>query len=256
MVPGFISTTFLQEVKQHVRLLVGWGSPPVLLYKRDPGSYKQVYDLMVAPSEGMVDHFRGVGIKAELLRHAFEPRILSKIRAGPERTLPVSFVGLLRAGYSKRRELLEILCESMGGQVFVWASSLNDLPPDSSIRKRHQGHAWGQDIYQILSMSKIGWNSHLEIAGKFADNLRLFEVTGVGALLITDWKENLHKVFEVGKEVLAYRNADECIALIQYYLERDIERNAIALAGQQRTLREHTYCHRMQELVGIVRKNL
>lgn len=39
-------------------------------------------------------------------------------------------------------------------------------------------------------------------------------------------------------------------------LEHDKEREATARAGQQRTLREHTYYHRMQELVDIVCKYL
>jgi spore maturation protein CgeB len=82
--------------------------------------------------------------------------------------------------------------------------------------------------------------------------MRLYEATGVGTLLITDWKENLHELFEPGKEVIAYRTPEECGELIQYYLEHEVEREAIARAGQERTLREHTYYQRMQELVDII----
>jgi len=67
---------------------------------------------------------------------------------------------------------------------------------------------------------------------------------------------NLHEIFEPGKEVIAYRTPEECAELIQYYLEHEAERGAIARAGQERTLREHTYYQRMQELVEIVRKYL
>ena len=86
--------------------------------------------------------------------------------------------------------------------------------------------------------------------------MRLYETTGVGTLLITDYKDNLHTLFEPGKEVVAYSSAEECVERIQYYLKHDDEREAIARAGQQRTLREHTYYQRMQELVDIVRKYL
>jgi spore maturation protein CgeB len=86
--------------------------------------------------------------------------------------------------------------------------------------------------------------------------MRLFEATGVGTLLITDWKRNLHEMFEPGKEVVAYRTPDDCGELIQYYLEHDEEREVIARSGQQRTLREHTYYHRAGELVGIVERYL
>ena len=69
----------------------------------------------------------------------------------------------------------------------------------------------------------------------YANNLALFEATGVGTLLITDWKQNLHEMFEPGKEVIAYRTREECAELIRYYLEHENEREEIARAGQRRT---------------------
>ena len=72
---------------------------------------------------------------------------------------------------------------------------------NASIRKRYQGPAFGRDLYRILSTSRITVNCHIDVAGQFADNMRLFEATGAGTLLITDWKVNLHNVFELGKEV-------------------------------------------------------
>jgi spore maturation protein CgeB len=117
------------------------------------------------------------------------------------------------------------------------------------------GQVWGREMYEILHCSKIALNHHGDIA-PYANNMRLYEATGVGTLLVTDWKENLHEMFDPGKEVVAYHTPEECAELIQYYLEHDDERRAIAHEGQQRTLREHTYYHRMQELVDIIRKYL
>ena len=59
-------------------------------------------------------------------------------------------------------------------------------------------------------------------------------------------------MFELGKEVIAYRTPEECAELIWHYLEHESEREEIARAGQQRTLQEHTNYQRMQELVDIV----
>jgi spore maturation protein CgeB len=70
--------------------------------------------------------------------------------------------------------------------------------------------------------------------------------------LITDWKNNLGELFELGKEVVAYRSVEECAELIRHYLAHGEEREAIGRAAQARTLREHTYFHRMQEFVEIV----
>jgi len=106
-------------------------------------------------------------------------------------------------------------------------------------------------MYQVLRNSLLTLNHHGNIP-PCANNMRLFEATGVGTLLITDWKENLHEMFDLGKEVIAYRTPEECAELIQYYLEHEDEREQIARAGQQRTLREHTYYQRVQELVDII----
>ena len=120
----------------------------------------------------------------------------------------------------------------------------------------YRGKAWGLEMYRILRSSKMTLNHHIDVAQHYANNMRLFEATGVGTLLITDWKENLHEMFEPGKEVVAYRSPDECVELIQYFLEHGDERESIAYAGQRRTLAEHTYHHRMLEFIDIVRKHL
>jgi spore maturation protein CgeB len=63
-------------------------------------------------------------------------------------------------------------------------------------------------------------------------------------------------MIEPGKEVITYRTPEECAELIRYYLAHEDERTEIARAGQQRTLRDHTYYQRVQELVGIVEGHL
>ena len=247
-----ISTSFLQEMKEYMGLLIGCSEPPVLLNEQD----WQVYDLIAAPSEGMLDYFNKVGLKTELLRFGFEPDVLLLLDHNYQKSVPVSFVGSIGSIHSERLKVLETLCMKLGERMFVWAPSADHLSTTSSIRKRYQGSAFGCASYQILSASKITVNCHINVAGQFADNMRLFEATGMGTMLITDWKVNLHNMFEPEKEVITYRTAEECAELVLYYLEHDTEREIIARAGQERTLREHTYYQRMQELDNIVGKYL
>ena len=243
-----ISSRFFQEIKPYVRLLVGQHAAP-LPQSQDFG----LYNLVISSLPNLLDHFRGLGVPSELNRLAFEPGVLSRLKNEPN-GIPISFVGSLSRHHEARAHLLEYLCARLG--VKVWGIGVDSLPENSWIRRRHQGKAWGIGMYQILHNSKITLNHHIDVAESFANNMRLFEATGVGTLLITDWKENLDEMFEPGKEVVAYRSPEECAELIQYYLEHDDEREAIARAGQQRTLREHTYYRRMQELVAIVRTYL
>ena len=246
---GSISSHFLKEMKPYVRLLVGQIASP--LPQREDF---RCYNLVISSLPNFVTHFRKLGIPSELNRFAFEPRVLEKLDEDDKVTLPLSFVGSLSPAHKGRARLLEYLCAQL--PLKVWGQRIENLAKDSPLRQHHMGKAWGIEMYQILRNSKITLNHHISVAESYANNMRLFEATGVGTLLITDWKENLREMFAPGKEVLAYRSPKECLEFIQYYLERDGEREAIARAGQERTLQEHTYFQRMQELVEIIQRFL
>ena len=112
------------------------------------------------------------------------------------------------------------------------------------------------DMYRVLAQSRITVNVHIDVAENFANNMRLYEATGCGALLLTDEKDNLDDLFRTGDEVVAYRSVDDAIDKIRHYMQHPDEAAAIARAGQQRTLSEHTYRHRMEELSEILDRYL
>lgn len=243
-----LSSQFLREVKPHIRLLVGQYASPL-----PEGRDLSVYDLIISSLPNLADYFRRHGLSCELHRLGFEPTVLERLGEG-EKTKTVTFVGSLFGVHASRRRWLDEVCRRI--EVEVWGHGLDGFPEDSPVSSNYQGTAWGLEMYRIIQNSRITLNHHIDVAESYANNLRLYEATGVGTLLITDWKENLFEMFEPGKEVIAYRSGEECIELIQHYLSNDDERETVASAGQQRTLREHTYYQRMQELVDIVRKHL
>jgi len=129
--------------------------------------------------------------------------------------------------------------------------SLNQLYPGRINRS-----VFGVENYEISARSKIALNSHIDCFENYAGNMRLYEVTGMGACLLTDWKINLPELFEPEVEVVTYRSVEECIEKVNYLLGNETERQAIAAAGQKRTLRDHTYRQRVGELHQIILKLL
>ncbi|WP_376792588.1 glycosyltransferase [Thermoflexus sp.] len=106
-----------------------------------------------------------------------------------------------------------------------------------------------EEVGRIYSQSRIVFNC--SIAGDVS--MRIFEGTACGALVLTDSVRNgLDELFEVGREIVVYQDDVDLLDKIAYYLAHDEEREAIARAGQQRTLREHTYLHRVQRMLSIV----
>jgi spore maturation protein CgeB len=77
---------------------------------------------------------------------------------------------------------------------------------------------------------------------------RPFEIAGCGAFVITGYAPHMEDYYRDGKEMVFYRTFDELVAKIRYYLAHDDEREAIARAGYERTVREHTYAARFREI--------
>lgn len=256
MMITFIPASFLREIQQHTGLIVTWGSPRIFTYPFDPTEYRGLKHVIATNSRTVLDYLKPSGLDTELIRHAFEPRVLSTIEPSRDKPIPISFIGLLRGIYGMRRKNLEFLCAQFKDEMQVFVASLEDVDAASPIRGCRRGEAWGEDLYRVLARSKIAWNIHHELAGDSADNLRLFEATGMGALLVTDWKKDLGTVFDVGKEVVAYKSIEECAELIRYYLDHPRERDAIAAAGQKRTLQQHTYWHRARQLAEVAKQRL
>jgi len=243
---NIFTNVFLKYLKRYVRLLVGQVACLV-----SPRRDFSAYDLMISSLPHYVDRFREKGIDSEYLLLAFEQRILEHL-AGNDESYNVSFVGGYSKAHQEGSELFEDLCSNT--KVDFWGYGVKNLLETSPILSNYHGQAWGMDMYNILHNSKISLNRHISCAKDYANNMRLFEATGAGSCLLTDLKSNLGHIFDIDKEVIAYKNKDELLEKTRYLLSHDEERNAIAKAGQKRTLAEHTYKHRMEELVEILRR--
>lgn len=130
------------------------------------------------------------------------------------------------------------------------------LPVNPRLKPYLQKPVFGLEMYQTLHNSKVTLNHHIRVSPNSASNMRLYEATGVGTCLLTDWKKNLHQFFEPDREVVTYRSVEECLAKVTWLLEHPQERRAIALAGQQRTLREHNFEQRAAQLDQILKQAL
>lgn len=83
-------------------------------------------------------------------------------------------------------------------------------------------------------------------------NMRVFEAMASGALLITDPADGLEELFEDGKHLVVYRNDDNLVEFIQFYLDNASERQRIAEEGRRFVLAHHTYEKRVEKMLHDV----
>jgi spore maturation protein CgeB len=213
------------------------------------------FDLIVTSFPHYVERFRALGVDSEYLPISFDTRVLDEVEVDGDRPHSAVFVGGVNpAVHPAGVALLERLCDRV--DLEVWGYGADALPSVSPLRARHRGVAWGLEMYRVLARSRIVVNRHIEAAEGFANNMRLYEATGMGAALVTEEAANLAGLFEPGREVVAYDSEDDLAEAIERLAADDGAREAVARAGHERTLREHTYERRIAELAAMLEARL
>jgi hypothetical protein len=177
------SSAFLQEIRPYVRLIVGQIACPI-----SPTADFSAYDLILSSFPHFVEHFHREGLTSEYFNLGFEPRLLAYLKK-EESQYQTAFVGGLTAQHMERIRFLSRI--STDHPVDLWGYGIDTLEAKSPLHASYHGQAWGLEMYNILYNSNIALNNHINVAGPFANNMRLYEATGVGTLLITDYKDNL-----------------------------------------------------------------
>ncbi|QDP21095.1 CgeB family protein [Bradyrhizobium cosmicum] len=242
----YVTTDLVRRIRDMgVRVVIGQvGIEPT------KGEDWGAYDLMLSQLPRVVRAFRAADVRAEVSHLAFDTAVLDALPAPPPPDVDVSFVGSVSEDHRERIALLEFIAKRH--DLKLWGNISSSLPATSPLRQCFQGEVWGSEMYQVLRRSRINLNSHIDIAGDEAGNMRLFEATGVGAFLLTDFKQNLHTLFEPDRDVVAWRSPKDCSAAIGRYLRDDKSRAAIAANGQKRTLADHTFRSRVQDILQLV----
>jgi len=128
-----------------------------------------------------------------------------------------------------------------------WQSLLNkdfNLAPELS---------YYRELPIFYNACKINFNA-TSLQMITAVNQRVFDVPACGSFLITDYQEAIDELFDVGKEVVVYKDKEEIPDLIKFYLNNPSERGRIAAKGRERVLREHTYRHRLNRMIQVMRE--
>ena len=61
-----------------------------------------------------------------------------------------------------------------------------------------------------------------------------------------------YEYFEVGKEIITFKDEKDFLEKAHYYLTHDMERQEIALNARTRVLKDHSYSNRLRELLSRV----
>jgi spore maturation protein CgeB len=102
---------------------------------------------------------------------------------------------------------------------------------------------------------KIAINvSHFDLERYTSD--RMFRIMGSGGFCLTKWYPGIEKDFTDGVHVRVWKDLDELQTLVDYYLENEDERLAIASAGNKYVSEKLTWENRIKSIVDMARARM
>lgn len=168
-----------------------------------------------------------------------------------ERDIDVVFVGSL---FVNKMPLLAAMKKAFGRRFVL--HGLTSWKRNAYFNARYGLPGWVRPIdydayVSLYQRAKIGINVHNR--GDYTvGSYRLFELPGNGVMQISDGGPYLKAFYEPEKEVAGYADTEELIEKVRYYLRNDAEREAVALAGNERVLRDHRIGRRLAEAAELI----
>ena len=114
---------------------------------------------------------------------------------------------------------------------------------------------FGMEMYEQLKQSKIIFNIHTNQSNYNCGNLRMFETTGIGSCLLTDYKQNIEELFIPDEEILTYKDYDEFSSKYFQLISNNALLNEISLKGQK-TFKQHSTKIRVEQINNLINKML
>jgi spore maturation protein CgeB len=160
----------------------------------------------------------------------------------------IVFVG---SWYPIREKILEQLHDY---DLAIWGPLWYRVKQNSHLKKCIKGGALGPDEWiKIYSAAKIIIVIHFqeENVPCYQASPKIFEGLACQGFVLTNDQPDVVSMFNNGQHLVIFNDEADLIRKIVYYLDRADERSAIAAQGYEEIIRNHTYVHRIQEMLNI-----
>lgn len=236
---------FVDELKKIVPFVYGEIASPL-----PPDRYLIKYSRIISALPPIVQRSIELGIPSSFLPLAYDTKFAA-IKQFVKRSNDVVFIGTFGRHQPKTIPLLQSIYEKNPG-LRIYGNVDQKILEEAGLIKCFAGEAWGTEMFDVLSDSKIVINRHGTIAQNYSVNMRMYEATGSGAVLVTEDSVNISDLFEPGQEVCTYSDNDEAATKIQQLLADSAKMERIAKLGRDRTLKSHSYDQRVAKLIQII----
>ena len=201
------------------------------------------YDCFFTHDSSSLARHRAAGARAHYLAFGCDPEYLqlpSTLPRDARWTAPLVFVG------SRDDARESVLCALADAGLVAWGPGWP------------RGPLYGEDFVRALADAKVGVNVHQQF-GERGDptrygtgaNMRVFELAVVGTPQLSDAKGDIPRHLTPDREIVLYRSVAELKERAGWLLADDALRRDLAARARERAVREHTWQHRLDELLSV-----
>jgi spore maturation protein CgeB len=142
--------------------------------------------------------------------------------------------------YPSRVRLLDRLI-AKGIPLRLYGGGFPRWVGDTQAKSVHTGRYVTREEKARIFRSAAGVLNTMHPAEVSGVNARLFEATGCGAAVLTEFRPTVPELFEVGKEILMFHDFDDLLEQATRLLSEPGLTARLGDAATQRAHRDHTY---------------
>lgn len=245
---------------QQIKTAVWFTEDPY--YMDQTANLSNYYDFVFTIDSAALEFYRKNGHKhAYHLPLATEPEIFKpKEKKAPYKS-EICIVGF---PYPERIQYIQLLLQNTNYNITVvgkWKKPLYPFQnhPKLVIHDRWVEPSVAADFYNGANIvlnthrpSNLKQNKNqLGIEGNTINN-RTYDVASCCSFQLLEYKEDLPSHFIENKEMVSFKNDQELIEKIDHFMQSEDERQKIATNARKRVLKDHTFKHRLDEMLTII----
>ena len=236
--PMRYGSTFVRKLPGSVKMAICWRAAP-------SGNLDLTgYDLVVCNFPSILEDWRRKGCKAEYFFPAHDPAMDAYANARHDE-LDLIFIGGFSRHHMNRSLVLRAAARTPAirarfhledsrltglANLLPYMPVLGSYRHPREIRLIRAAPLYGRDLYAAVAESRIVLNGAVDMAGDDRGNMRCFEATGCGAILLTD-SGRYPEGFVHGETMMTYSSPDQIPGLIKGLLRNVSWAETIAKAG-------------------------
>lgn len=258
---------FIRSLPFRPPVIMGWRGADVPL-----GTDWTGYDVMLSGLPRLLALAESLGAgKGVMFAPGMPSWIAREVEHIPQ-DVDVVFVGsVYPRQHIHRLALMESLAEGAIRHGFSLALYLlcDEALITPTMRPYVRPPVFGMDMHKALRRGRVvvddrayhgvimpDGSKRMDLGGDDTINMRMFEATGGGSLLLTESFPGVARYFEPGLEVAMYTDYADAVDKVLYYLSHPAERETIAAAGKARCMGEHNMKNRSKLFIEIAARTL